>query len=119
MATDKTFYRWARDNPRGLLTLAGLDTSPEYEFEAPSTKIEIDGRFDAVLKPGEPTEPLVFAEFVGYPDDKLLWRWPLKILSRYGEMDHPGPVEAVVVYLRRSYRCGTGQLTLGSSEHTP
>ncbi len=118
MGTDKTFYRWARESPRGLLALAGLDPGSKYRFESiTAKKIEIERRLDCWFEPLEPGLPLLFVEFQGYKSEDFLSRWCVKILLRLDEIKYSGPVDALVVYLRKSHSIDEGTLTLGNAQN--
>ncbi len=114
MGTDKTFYRWARHSPRGLLALAGLVPDSKYRFESiTAKKIEIERQLDCLLEPLEPGLPLIFVEFQGYKSKDFLSSLCVKILIRLKELKYSGPVDALVVYLRKSHR---STLTLGNAQ---
>lgn len=110
MATDISFYEWARRAPDALASLAGVH-SRGYRWSSVVLK-GLERRLDGVLEPQDSARPLLFVEFQAYRDPGLLWRWLQGIVTYLVQRRYIGPVTGLVVYLKAGDEAGVS-LELG------
>jgi len=102
MQTDTILYELFRLYPNLLLELVGESPAPNsYHFEAPEVK-QATFRFDGMLIPTGPDQPLYFIECQFYKDKYFYFKYFAKIMVYFKQKHYDGDWRAVVLFARPS-----------------
>jgi len=102
MKTDTIFYELFRLYPNLVLELVGASPSNTlYRFEAPEVK-QAAFRFDGMLIPSQPGQPLYFIECQFQKDKNFYFRLFAEIAVYLKQKKYAGPWRAVVLFARSS-----------------
>ena len=103
MKTDAFLYELFQIDPRSLFDLVGLDMEGEYVFESITVKTT-EKRFDGFMKRTDGTGPNCFAEFQGYGDKKIYWRFFREVSTWYEQNDDDAPFVAIILFLDKKFK---------------